>query len=117
MAARAAETTLSIKIFDGTDDGRKVFDTLAVIGRRIDPGHGEGREPAARQENLARVPRWPVTMSYFAPGEGERTPIYTISFELYENGVSRALRLDYGDFSLNGDLQNLEPHPDSACAR
>jgi len=117
MAARAGETTLNVKIFDGMDDGRKVFDTLAVIGRRIEAGHGEDREPPARQESLARLPRWPVTLSYFAPGEGERTPIYTISFELYENGVSRALRLDYGDFTLNGDLQNLEPHPVSTCAR
>jgi EipB-like len=115
--ARAGETTLTIKVFDGSDDGRKVYDTLAVIGRRIEPGAGEGLEAAARQDGLMRLPRWPVTLSYFAPGEGERTPIYTISFELYENGVSRALRLDYGDFALTGDLQTLELYPESACRR
>ena len=116
-AARAGETTLTIKVFDGSDDGRKVYDTLAVIGRRIEPGAGDGLEAAARQDGLMRLPRWPVTLSYFAPGEGERTPIYTISFELYENGISRALRLDYGDFALTGDLQSLELHPESACRR
>jgi hypothetical protein len=117
VAARAGETTLTVKVFDGSDDGRKVYDTLAVIGRRMEPGAGEGLEPAARQDGLMRLPRWPVTLSYFAPGDGERTPIYTISFELYENGVSRALRLDYGDFALRGDLQALELHPESACRR
>ena len=116
-AARAGETTLNAKVFDGSDDGRKVYDTLAVIGRRIEPGEGAGLEPAARQDALLRLPRWPVTLSYFAPGEGERTPIYTISFELYDNGVSRALRLDYGDFALTGDLQTLELQPESACRR
>jgi hypothetical protein len=117
VAARAGETTVTVKIFDGSDDGRKVYDTLAVIGRRLEPGAGEGLEAAARQAGLMRLPRWPVTLSYFAPGEGERTPIYTIGFELYENGVSRALRLDYGDFALTGDLQNLELYPESACRR
>jgi hypothetical protein len=116
-AGRAGETTLSVKVFDGSDDGRKVYDTLAVIGRRIEPGQTEGLESAARQEGLSRLPRWPVTLSYFAPGEGERTPIYTISFDLYENGVSRALRLDYGDFALKGEMQNLELQAESSCRR
>jgi len=116
-AARAGETTLTVKVFDGSDDGRKVYDTLAVIGRRMEPGQAEGLEAAARQDGLLRLPRWPVTLSYFAPGGGERTPIYTISFEVYENGVSRALRLDYGDFALKGDLQNLELYPESSCPR
>ena len=115
-AARAGDTTLNAKVFDGSDDGRKVYDTLAVIGRRIAPGAGDV-ETAARQDGLARLPRWPVTLSYFAPGEGERTPVYTISFELYDNGVSRALRLDYGDFILTGELQNLQIQTESACPR
>jgi hypothetical protein len=116
-AARAGETTLNVKVFDGSDDGRKVYDTLAVIGRRIEAGQADGLEAAASQEGLARLPRWPVTLSYFAPGEGERTPIYTISFELYENGISRALRIDYGDFALKGDLQTLDLHAESSCSR
>jgi hypothetical protein len=116
-AARAGETTLTAKVFDGSDDGRKIYDTLAVIGRRIEPGQGESLEPAARQDGLLGLPRWPVTLSYFAPGEGERTPIYTIAFELYDNGISRALRLDYGDFALRGDLQNLQLQAESACPR
>ena len=35
-------------------------------------------------------------------------PVYRISFELYENGVSRDLKLDYGDFALKGDLKSLD---------
>jgi hypothetical protein len=31
-----------------------------------------------------------------------------LGFELYENGISRALRLDYGGFALRGELSALE---------
>ena len=116
-AARAGETTVTAPVFDGSEDGRKAYDTLAVIGRRIEPGQERGLDEASRQDPLLKLPRWPVTLSYFSPGDGERTPIYVISFELYDNGVSRALRLDYGDFALKGDLQSLQFLPESSCQR
>jgi len=116
-AARAGQTTLSVKVFDGSEDGRKVYDTLAVIGRRIEPGRVDALEAAAHQERLAKLARWPVTLSYFTAGEGERTPVYVLSFDLYENGVSRALLLDYGDFALRGEMQKLDLLPESACQR
>lgn len=109
-AARAGETTLSVKVFDGSDDGKKVYDTLAVIGRA-------GAAPAAataerdkplREGPLSGMKRWPVTLSYFTQGEGERMPIYTLTFDLYENGVSGALHLDYGDFTIDGDLTRFD---------
>jgi len=116
-AARAGQTTLSVKVFDGAEDGRKVYDTLAVIGRRIEPGRVDALEATAHQERLAKLARWPVTLSYFTAGEGERTPVYVLSFDLYENGVSRALLLDYGDFALRGEMQKLDLLPESACQR
>ena len=116
-AARAGQTTLTIKVFDGSEDGRKVYDTLAVIGRRIEPGNVGALEAAAHQEGLAKLARWPVTLSYFTAGEGERTPVYVLSFDMYENGVSRALLLDYGDFALKGEMTKLDLLPEAACQR
>ena len=46
---------------------------------------------------------------------GEQTPVYAITFELYENGVSRALLLDYGDFVLTGEMTSLEMKDAKAC--
>ena len=57
------------------------------------------------------MPHWPVRLSYFTTGEGERTPIYTLSFDLYENGVSGALKLDYGDFAILGDMTRSTSTP------
>ena len=110
-AARAGQTTLSTKVFDGSDDGRKVYDTLAVIGRQITAptnASGTDRDKPLREGPMAAVTHWPVTLSYFTQGEGERTPIYTLTFDLYENGVSGTLKLDYGDFAINGDLTRLD---------
>ena len=33
-SARAGQSTVSAKVFDGSDDGRKIYDTFAVIGHR-----------------------------------------------------------------------------------
>jgi hypothetical protein len=115
--ARAGQTTLGIKVFDGSEDGRKVYDTLAVIGRRASPGSSDAIDPPLRDGAMAGMARWPVTLSYFAEGQGERTPVYVLSFDLYENGVSGRLKLDYGDFALKGDLSSIELLPSKACQR
>ena len=46
---------------------------------------------------------------------GEQQPVYAITFELYENGVSRALILDYGDFVLTGEMTSLEMKDTKPC--
>ena len=61
--------------------------------------------------------RWPVTLSYFEPGIGERTPLYVMSFDLFENGVSGPLTFDFGDFSMKGTLTKLEMLPESGCQK
>ncbi|MGO4704178.1 cell envelope integrity EipB family protein [Microvirga sp. 2MCAF38] len=116
-AARAGKTTLNVRLYDGSDDGKKIYDTLALIGRKIEGGAAGSLEEPARQDGIVKEPRWPVTISYFTAGEGDRTPAYIISFDLYENGVSRALKLDYGDFVLTGELKSLELLPVSTCQR
>lgn len=116
-AAQTGETLLSARVFDGSDDGRKIYDTLSIVGRKIEPGASAGLEDAARKSGLDKLARWPVTISYFTPGAGERTPIYVLVFDLFENGVSGALRLDYGDFALKGEMKRLDLLPVSSCER
>ena len=117
LEAMAGDKLFSTKIFDGSDTGRKVYDTLAVIGAPISAERAAQAEPAAMAEQLKGHASWPVTLSYFEPGEGERQPSYLMSFVLYDNGVSRALRLNYGDFSLKGDLKSIEFLKSPACEK
>ncbi len=111
-AARAGKTILDFPVFDGSDTGDKVYDTLTVIGRKLATDERKHEDAAATDLKLLGVARWPVTISYFEKGKkqknSEQTPVYAISFELYENGISRALSLDYNEFVVTGKLSSLE---------
>lgn len=113
-AAKNGETTLGVKVFDGSDSGIKVFDTLTIIGKPIT---GAPPEAPAQLPELAAMTRWPVVVSYFTSGKNENAPDYVLSFDLYENGIARALKLDYGDFTLAGNISKLEILPVAACSK
>ena len=108
-------------VYDGSETVEKLYNTLTIIGRAIPPGAKPPADAAAKVQALAKLTRWPVTISYFEKQEekddrgGEQTPVYSISFELYENGISRALTLDYNDFSISGEMTSLEMKKEKAC--
>ena len=118
-AARAGKSILDFPVYDGSDTGDKVFDTLTVIGRKIAANERQHDDAAATDGKLAKIPRWPVTISYFDKTKksenNEQTPAYAIGFELYENGISRALVLDYNDFVVTGKLSSLELKEPKPC--
>jgi EipB-like len=118
-AAHAGKTILDFPVYDGSETGDKVFDTLTVIGGKIAPDERRHDDAAAGEAKLAAVPRWPVTISYFEKNKmdnsSEQTPAYAIGFELYENGISRALTLDYNDFVVTGTLTSLEFKEQKPC--
>jgi rhodanese-related sulfurtransferase len=118
-AARAGKNLLNFPVYDGSETGEKVFDTLSVIGGKIAPDQRKHDDAAATEPKLAAATRWPVTISYFERDKpsksGEQTPVYAIGFELYENGISRALSLDYNDFVVTGKLVSLEIKQPKPC--
>ncbi len=110
-AAERGEKLLSADIYDGSPDGRKVYQTLTVIGSAV--LHDE--KTPAPSPALAKLKRYPVVTSYFEIAQNDRLPAYTLAFDLYENGISTALRLNYGNFALKGKLQSVELLPQKAC--
>jgi hypothetical protein len=118
-AGRAGKTILSFPVYDGSDTGDKIFNTLTVVGHKIPAGERIPDDPSGKEPKLADMARWPVTISYFAKNKasdsGEQTPDYALSFELYENGISRALMLDYNDFVVKGKLTSLELKQPKPC--
>jgi EipB-like len=116
-AARGGKSILEFPVYDGSEKGEKIYNTLSVIGRMIPPNERLPTDAAAGQQALAGLGRWPVTVSYFdrSGAVGEQTPVYAITFELYENGISRALLLDYNDFAISGELKSLEIRDVKPC--
>ncbi len=113
--AREGKTIAQMKLYDGSDGGQKVYDTTALIGKEIAPGTEERLEAPGKTAGLSAVRRWPVRLTYFEPGQGERTPLYTFSFDMFENGISGSLKLDFGDFTLLGEMKTLDLLKASPC--
>lgn len=118
-AAKDGKSLLELSVYDGSDDGQKVYNTLTVIGQPI-PAEREGSpDPSTSDEHMKSLKRWPVTVSYFdreaQQKEGEQTPVYAMAFELYENGVSRQLVLDYNDFVISGAMGKFDAKDSKPC--
>lgn len=119
-AARDGKSVLELMVYDGSDNGEKVYNTLSVIGQPI-PGDRsiETPDPSTASDTMKSLTRWPVTVSYYdrdaKARDGEQTPVYAMSFELFENGVSRALVLDYNDFVISGALGKFDVKDSKPC--
>jgi len=119
-AARQGKSVLELSVYDGSDNGEKVYNTLSVIGQPI-PGDRTiaAPDPSTANDQMKSLTRWPVTVSYYdhdaKAREGEQTPVYAMSFELFENGVSRALVLDYNDFVISGALGKFDVKDSKPC--
>ncbi|PWJ85771.1 uncharacterized protein DUF1849 [Pseudaminobacter salicylatoxidans] len=105
--ARSGETFYETSLFDGSEDADKVMTTTVVVGKKAEAGKSDPELPALK--SLAKDKYWPVDIAYFdeSKGDGEGLPEYRISFKLHENGLTRDLVMDYGDFSMTGKLVDL----------
>jgi hypothetical protein len=119
-AAKEGKSLLELMVYDGSDNGQKVYNTLSVIGQAIPPEKATpSPDPSTTNEQMKSLTRWPVTVSYYdrdaKKKDGEQTPVYAMSFELFENGVSRALVLDYNDFVISGALGKFDAKDAKPC--
>ena len=116
--AKTGETFYETSIFDGSEDADKAMTTTVIVGRQSNTSNGDPEAKAL--DGLSGEKFWPVDIAYFdeATEGGEDTPEYRISFKLYENGLTRDLEMDYGDFVIEGQLVDLavfEPDAKSSC--
>lgn len=118
QAARRGDAVLAAPVFDGGAVEGAV-DVAAAIGakRPVDPA----------AEPLLRALAWPMRLAFFPPADKRKpegqddadeagmTPDYELGVLLQENGVARAMTLDYGDFSVRAKLKTIEPVAKPPC--
>src|SRR5437660_3012973 len=119
-AAKQGKSLLELSVYDGSDNGQKVYNTLSVIGQPIKGDVAVASpDPSTSNEQMKSLTRWPVTVSYYdhdvKATDGEQTPVYAMQFELFENGVSRALVLDYNDFVIAGAMGRFDVRDSKPC--
>lgn len=123
QAAMAGERFLSRTVFDGADtDG--ATEISAVIGppqaapptaaATTAPGGGDDAKTGIAAALLAET-GWPVRLAFFPVKGTAAVPEYEMSVLLLANGVTRQLRIDYGDFSVAATLESLEALPQHGC--
>ncbi|GGC31816.1 hypothetical protein GCM10011504_07560 [Siccirubricoccus deserti] len=118
-AARAGSRMLVVPLFDGTSpDGAQ--DTTTVISAWQPPQGGTqgsvqaaGRFPALAQLGSARMRVAFFDRNPADSGGGASAPDYEVGLRYFENGVADELTMEFGEFSVNGQLQELAllPNP------
>ena len=117
-----ANRCLNCTVYDGSDNGEKVYNTLTVIGQPI-PGDRAiaAPDPSTSNDVMKTHEALAGHRQLFRPRRqdqgGEQTPVYAMSFELYENGVSRALVLDYNDFVIAGAMGKFDVKDSKPCTQ
>ena len=117
QAAKVGKTSFRADLYDGSEKGEKVYDTVSVIGRRRPPGSNQPLPQVKNAEPLDQQAAWPVSIAYFEPSSDHKdaVPVYELSFLFFENGVSRKLFIDYGEFAIQGEIREIVFHPPSKC--
>ncbi|MGV1757699.1 cell envelope integrity EipB family protein [Rhizobium sp. P44RR-XXIV] len=112
--AKIGKKFFEAQVFDGSDDGDKPLIATTVVGKQETPAKDD--PDADKAGAFAKTAFWPVTVAYFnEKSTGDAMPVYRMSFKLYENGITRDLTMDYGDFVLTGKLTKLEVLDNKAC--
>lgn len=118
-AAIARQTVLQSNFYDGSEQGKKVFQTTAIIGKRLSNVDANVKGGEAANEPLAlahQSPGWPIAMSYFEDDEkvSDGRPSFEMSYRFHLNGVTSTFLIDHGDFAFDGRLVQLvfnDPKP------
>lgn len=112
--AMAGDHFFGKRLFDGASEDNAV-DVTAVIGAPETAEQGAG-EATVKSPLLAR-PSWRIRLAFFPPDASEEAdkPDYEIGMRLLDNGISRDMLLDYGDFAIKADLTEIEALPKPSC--
>lgn len=112
--AKKGDRFFESRIFDGSDSGDKTLFTTTVVGRKEMPEAGD--PDADKAGSFSGQAFWPVSIAYYEDrNDGDAVPVYRMSFKLYDNGVTRDLTMDYGEFVLSGKLAKLEMFKQEDC--
>jgi EipB-like len=123
QAAKSGVKMFTANLYDGSEKGEKYYLTNTIIGKKFVTGSQAAANTVKGAERLATVASWPMSISYFEASKDneDQTPAYELSFRYFENGVTSDLNIDYGEFSIKGELKQLTfldpgkcPAPDSA---
>jgi len=107
--AKTGTNFLSRQVFDGATEENAVL-VSAVIGPKIEPD-----AEIAKKSPLLQRPGWRMRLAFFPADPSSEKPDYELGMLLLDNGVSRDMLIDYGDYAIRATLSNIEALPKPNC--
>jgi envelope integrity protein B len=101
--AKAGENFFSRQVFDGATVSGAVL-VSAVIGPKVDPD-----PELVKKSPLLDRPGWRVRLAFFPADQSAEKPDYELGMLLLDNGISRDMTIDYGDYTIKAKLDDIEP--------
>jgi hypothetical protein len=111
-SAASGDAFFAAKVLDG-ESGQNAADVSAVIGAPLDAASSAAAEPV--KSPLLERPSWRVHLAFFPAGAASDTPKYQLDMRLLDNGVTRDMMFDYGDFTIKATLKEIEALPKPSC--
>jgi hypothetical protein len=112
--ANSGERFFTRRVFDGTDEGGS-NDVSVFIAPAVAHTALTGADADLAASPLLAAAAWPVHMAFFKLDDETGAPDYEMDLSLLANGVARSMKIDYGDFSVTGNLKAIEPLPAPHC--
>ena len=107
--AEAGANFIAKQVFDGATVDNAVL-VSAVIGPKVEPDAA-----AAKKNPLLNRPGWRVRLAFFPADPKAETPDYELGMLLLDDGVSRDMIIDYGDYAIRARLDDIEALPKPSC--
>jgi hypothetical protein len=120
--AEAGDNFVSRQVFDGATVEGAVL-VSAVIGSKVEPtvtkasadpktepnAKPDPKAPALANDPIVQRPGWHVRLAFFPADEKVEKPDYELGMLLLDNGISRDMMIDYGDYTIRAKLNSIEP--------
>ncbi len=97
-------------MFDGFGD-EELLGVSAAMVSALAAGESASLESAM----IADLPSWRVRLAFFPLDRRTPEPDREQGFRVFANGIVDELIIDYGDFSIDADLEALSSLPEASC--
>jgi hypothetical protein len=111
--AQAGDNFVSRQVFDGATVEGAVL-VSAVIGPKIEPAKMDadakpaGSADPSLNDPVLQRPGWRVRLAFFPADQNAEKPDYELGMLLLDNGISRDMTIDYGDYKIKAKLNKIE---------
>lgn len=110
---RANATAFPALMFDPEVMG----DVFLIDVTQLDDDRLRGARPTDKPVVTPKGKSWPVFMTFTRGRQQAQRPVFSVTAQVFENGVLDRLTVDTGLVTVTADLQSLEMRPMANCPR